>query len=981
MLADLADTANPRSAAGCIEDLLGTDGAADVREILVNGEIRNIFLSTVAGSRFLGSILSRNPKMAGSMFLRGGCFTRKTRADKERDLQERVLALAKTTDLDRALRSYKEEEFLRVGCRDLAGLADVQEVMAELSDLAAATLETAIGFHWDRLVARHGKPPLAANGIGFVAIGMGKISGQELNFSSDVDLIFLREPEEGRTEGPESVPVVRFYESLAQSVSRSLSDITEDGFVFRVDLRLRPEGEKGELVPSLTNALDYYLGWGRTWERSALMKAVPLAGDRKLGEEFVQEIEPFVYRKHLDYSTLEEMRVMKLRIESKLKRKPGINIKLGQGGIREIEFFVQALQVINGGKTRRVRSTSTLGALHLLRETGLLDKKTTDDLRNAYLFFRKTEHRIQINHQLQTHELPRTAEDQEELARRMGYRVDALKSFMADLERHRRAVEELFSSMFYHSEEEILGRISAEAKRIVESIHDEAAVLSLLATLGFEDPAGSYPILKNLIVPIDRKIASDKARSLLERLAPLFLEELLTVPEPGKALIALDTYIDSLYAHSTYFSTLLENPPTIQFIVRILGESRFFTDLLVRHPQAIDSLIARGAAAFPKSRESLESVLAERLAYCEDFETELDVLRTFKNEEMLMIGVKHLSGEIESPIARRLVTELAEVCLSAAVDLATREMTRKFGEFEFLDPLPFVVLGMGKLGGSEMTYLSDLDVIFIYDPPATQIGRFSSHEWFSRLANRIISILSVPTSEGTVFSIDTRLRPSGNKGPLVSSLSSFREYHRSTSELWEKQALIRARPLTGSPRLVREVKQIVRDCITRTRISDQEVKEIARLRKRMETELAVEDDLHVDLKTGHGGLVDVEFFVQANILMHAHSCPEIIRNNTLEGLAALRDKGIIDDAAFGSLDSGYRWLSNLEDRLRIMEHKSVDRLPLSGDKLRGLTLRLGYGEGAQDSLLRDYFMITGSIRKIYNSFFDGRHARGADADG
>lgn len=978
LLNELANTASPRSAAGCIDGLLTTGGTGLVEELLGSSEIRQAFFSTIGGSKFLSSILVRNPELTKSMFLQGGFLTRKTRGLKERELRERIETLAKTADLNRVLRIYKEEEFLRIGCRDLAGMADVQEVMAELSDLAAAILETAIDFHWRRLIDRHGKPQGLGDGIGFVAIGMGKISGQELNFSSDVDLIFLREPEEGRTAGPESVPVVRLYESLAQSVSRSLSDITEDGFVFRIDLRLRPEGEKGELVPSLTNALDYYLGWGRTWERSALMKAVPLAGDRELGEEFVREIEPFVYRKHLDYSTLEEMRVMKLRIEAVLRRKPGTNIKLGQGGIREIEFFVQALQLINGGKTRRVRSASTLEALDLLRETGLLDKKTTENLRSAYLFFRKTEHRIQINHQLQTHELPRTAEEQEELARRLGYRDDALKNFLADLEGHRRVVEELFSSMFYHSDEEIIRRISADARKVVDSIHDEAVTRTLLERYGFEDPAASYPILKNLLVPTDRKIASEKARTLLTRLAPLFLDELLTVPEPGKALIALDTYIDSLYAHSTYFSTLLENPPTIQFIVRILGESRFFTDLLVRHPQAIDSLIARGADEFPKSRDSLESIISERLAYCEDLEAELDALRTFKNEEMLMIGVKHLSAEIESPTARRLVTELAEVCLSAAVDLATKEMTRKFGEFDFLDPLPFVVLGMGKLGGREMTYLSDLDVIFIYDPPASQIGRFACHEWFSRLANRIISILSVPTAEGTVFSIDTRLRPSGNKGPLVSSLSSFREYHEATSELWEKQALVRARPVTGAPRLVREVNAIVRECITRTRISAQEVKEIARLRGRMETELAVEDDLHVDLKTGHGGLVDVEFFVQANILMHAYSHPEIIRNNTLEGLAALCEARIIDDTAFDSLDFGYRWLSNLEDRLRIMEHKSIDRLPLSGDKLRGLTLRLGYGEGGEDRLVKDYFMITGSIRKIYNSFFYGTREPGQD---
>ena len=320
-------------------------------------------------------------------------------------------------------------------------------------------------------------------------------------------------------------------------------------------------------------------------------------------------------------------------------------------------------------------------------------------------------------------------------------------------------------------------------------------------------------------------------------------------------------------------------------------------------------------------------------------------------------------------MARKLVTDLAEVCLQGAVEIALKEMGRKFGAFDFFETLPFVILGMGKLGGMEMTYLSDLDVIFIYDPPSEQIGRFSSHEWFSRLASRIISILSVPTSEGTVFAIDARLRPSGNKGPLVSSLSTFRDYHRSTSWIWEKQALIKARPVTGPSRLVEEITQIVRNCIIKTELSDEGLREIAKLRRRMESELALEDDLHVDLKTGHGGLVDVEFFVQANILKYAARRPDIIRNNTLEALAALHRAELLDEGSFRALDSGYRFLVSLEDRLRIMEHRSVDRMPLGGDKLKGLAWRLGYGDQGEDRLLNDYFRITGSIRKIYNSFF------------
>jgi glutamate-ammonia-ligase adenylyltransferase len=278
---------------------------------------------------------------------------------------------------------------------------------------------------------------------------------------------------------------------------------------------------------------------------------------------------------------------------------------------------------------------------------------------------------------------------------------------------------------------------------------------------------------------------------------------------------------------------------------------------------------------------------------------------------------------------------------------------------------------MGKLGGREMTYLSDVDVIFIYDYAEPQIGRFASHEWFTRLANRIISILSVPTAEGTVFAIDTRLRPSGQKGPLVSSLAAFREYHSTTSKLWEKQALTRARPVTGPPGLGSEVATIVRDCLIRTRIGPDDLKEIHRLRKRMENELALEDELHVDLKTGHGGLVDVEFFVQAHILMCAADHPKILVPNTLEALSELYAEALIDEASFHTLDHGYRFLSNLEDRLRTMEYRSVNRMPLKGDKLTGLARRLGYGEHGEERFLEDYFRVTGSVREIYDRFFVG----------
>ncbi len=969
LMEEILAAPNPKSAVGRIDDLLGTEGDHVVKGILGDRQVRGVLLATISGSGFLSSILCRRPDLLESHFAGPGHTVHKTRPAMEKDLRDRTSGITRIDDFDTALRWYKQEEYVRIGSRDLAGSADLREVMQELSDLAGAFIQVALEFHWGRLVCRHGAPPGQGDDVGFVVLGMGKLSGGELNFSSDVDLIFLCAGEQGRTLGDQSISLKRFYDVLAQSVTRSLNEVTEEGFVFRVDLRLRPEGERGELVPSVENALDYYLSWGRTWERVALMKAVPVAGDRGLGWSFLEELEPFIYRRHLDYSTLDDMREMKQRVQAQLRRKPGINIKLGQGGIREIEFFVQALQLINAGRTPTVRSPGTLEALGLLVQANILDETTAKDLREAYCFFRKTEHRIQINHQIQTHELPRTGEEQQELARRMGYHEDALTEFLSDLERLRGVVEDLFSGLFYHSNDENEHQVSSEAKRICENILDEAKSVDLLSAVGFEDPQSSYPILKSLIIPSERRGLSEKGRRLLERLAPLLIDELLDAPEPGSALISLDRYIDSLRVGSGYLSTLLENPATVRFLIKILGESRFFTDLLVRHPQSFDSLIARHSSEPVKDRGQLQKDLFQRLAYCTHYEAELDVLRMFKNEEILRIGAGYLSEEIDSSAARRLTTDLAEVCLEAAMEIARKEMGRKFGEPDFGDSVPFVILGMGKLGGQEMTYHSDLDVIFIYDPPSETVGRLSAHDWFSRFAGRIISVLSVPTSEGIAFEIDARLRPSGNQGPLVSTLSAFREYHKTTSEVWEKQALVKARPVVGPAGLRNEVNDILRDCIARAGAREVILEVIARLRKRIEAELAGEDMVHVDVKTGHGGLVDVEFFVQANILIHADTRPEILRSNTLEALAALYRAGLVTQESFHALDSGYRFLSSLEDRVRLMEQRSVDRLSLEGDRLKGLANRLGYGAGGDAAFVDDYFKVTRGIRKIYNSLF------------
>lgn len=966
----LGDIPNPATLTNRLEDIVLDETKDDLIKIFQDSDLSRVFLKTTAGSSYLAAAIRRCPQFMRTVYLNRGCFSRKDRNQKQAELKEQVSGAIESSNFDQLLRLYKEEDFLRIGTRDLSELADVIEIMAELSDLASAMVHISLEFHFNRLAQKHGRPSSLLEGMGIVAFAMGKLAGRELNFSSDIDLIFLRIPEEGWTEGDSRITVGKFYESLVRSVAKSLSEVTEDGFVFRVDLRLRPEGEKGELVPSLPNALDYYLAWGRTWERAALMRARPIAGDLNAGKEFLKDLEPFIYRKHLDYSTLDDMRDMKARIESQLRLKPGVNIKLGQGGIREVEFFVQALQLINAGRTPRVRSTSTLESLNLLSEAGLVDPATARTLKEAYLFFRKTEHRIQIDKQLQTHELPKSREEMEELAFRMGYKIRPLEEFLFDLETHRKIVEELFSGLLKVSGEGPRSVATASSRNIVEMIDDESTCSGLLSDAGFSNVTRSLNIIKKLVRQSSKAGSYDKSRSLLERVTPLFIDEIVKSPEPDRTLVALDNFVSSLKAGHAYFSTFLENPATAGFLIKILGESKLFTDLLIRHPQAIDSLIAKGVDDGPKSKDELESLFYERLAYSDDFEDQLNLLRRFKNEQMLTIGVRHLSEYATSTVVRREISDLAEVCLSGAAEIANREMAKKFGTATALDALPFVIVGMGKLGGQEMTYLSDLDIIFVYEWPSSQIGKLASHDWFSRFAGRIISVLNMHTAEGIAFQIDTRLRPSGNKGALVTSLESFAEYHKHTSALWEKQALIRARPVFGPAQLSEKVNNITRDCIMRTSISRSDLEEIDRLRKRMQRELALEDSINVDLKTGEGGLVDVEFFVQANILMHGHNRPEIIKTNTLDALAHLHRSHIIDYKTFETLDNGYRFLSDLEDRIRIMEEKSVDRMPLTGKKLKGLAQRLGYRTGSQETLVQEYFKVSYEIRKIYNSLFD-----------
>ncbi len=781
------------------------------------------------------------------------------------------------------------------------------------------------------------------------------------------------------------LPLHQYFCKLAEMITRALSQVTEDGFVFRVDLRLRPEGNSGELANSLRSAEVYYESWGQSWERAALLKARPVAGSIPLGERLLKNLEPFIYRRFLDYAMIEDIKMMKQKIDRSLarKREGERNLKLGRGGIREIEFFIQTLQLIYAGKNPALREKNSLRALDILRREGLIKAEEHRVLRAAYVFLRTVEHRIQVVQERQTHSLPEAQAERQTLARRCGF-ADAA-AFERTLEGHREAVESIYRDLFYTTEEEIREEVRPEVAFLFDPAVDADLVKDLLEEKGFKNADGAYDSLLMLREGPPHSHLTQRARRHLERIAPLLLQEVIDSPEPDRALANLERFLGALRARATFYALLAENREIIKVLVSLFGTSQFLSRIFIQHPEILDSLVSRSYAVFFKERRVMAGDLDELLAGAADYEEKLETLRRFRSEEFLRIAMSDLHGQMpqgESPLQ---LSFLADVCLNKAVAIAREELLPRYGLPFCLGPegegheAAFAILGMGKLGGMELNYHSDLDIIFIYegegetrpaggaDPERFRLQ--SNQEYFSRLAQRIISVLTLITREGYVYQIDTRLRPSGNQGPLVTSLPAYERYHQSSAQLWERQALTRARVVSGPEAFGRRITQLTRQIVYHRPLPPEFRGEICRLRNRMEVEIAREGEDHFNIKTGRGGMVDVEFVVQYLQLRHGGEHPALQETNTLEALAALQREKLLTAADGAALREGYAFLRRLENRLRLIHDQSINEL--SGDRpyLAKLARRLGYPEGPmrpEEAFLQDYREVTQKIRTLFN---------------
>ncbi|PLX85499.1 MAG: bifunctional [glutamate--ammonia ligase]-adenylyl-L-tyrosine phosphorylase/[glutamate--ammonia-ligase] adenylyltransferase [Desulfuromonas sp.] len=995
---DALAAADPDMALNNLERLCDALPTPPLAAVLESPRNRGPLLSVLGASPFLTGLLCRDPDAFRALFDGGQLYLPKDEAQMAAELREAAAESASFEELQVVLRRFKRREVLRIGSRDLCGLAPMEEVTAELSALAGACLHRACEVCGAMLRAEYGAPMIEdADGAEleeaeFTVLGMGKLGGRELNFSSDIDLIYFYSSERGQTAGlsdarggrRNSIALHQYFCKLSELVSKAVGQVTEDGFVFRVDLRLRPEGERGEMANSLRSAEIYYESWGQSWERAALIKARPVAGSIEVGERLLKNLEPFVYRRYLDYGMLEDMKVMKGKIDRSLtrEREGERNLKLGRGGIREVEFFIQALQIIFAGKNPLLRERNSLRALDLLLGEGLIGEDKHRTLREAYIFLRNTEHRIQMEQERQTHNLPARPEEMKTLARRCGF-ADAA-SFQEALEAHRGGVQEVFRDLFFTDEEQTREQVRPEVAYLFDPAADPDQVKDLLEEKGFGNPDGAYESLQLLRDP--QTHLTRRGRRHLERIAPLLIQEVLDSPEPDMALANLERFLGAVRARASFFALLGENREIIKVLVSLFGTSQFLSRIFIQHPEILDALVSRAYALHHKERREMEQTLQEMLEMAGDYEESLEALRRYRNEEFLRIAMGDILGHMAQGAGARQLSNLADVCLHAAWQIARAELVPRFGlpfcgDGEEGHEAAFAIVALGKLGGRELNYHSDLDIIFVHEgegetrPVAgADPERFrpqSNQEYFSRLAQRIISVLTLMTREGTVYQIDTRLRPSGNQGPLVTSLPAYESYHRSSAQLWERQALVKARVVAGPAAFARSIAELNCSIVYESPLPEGLAEEIRRLRQRMETEIAREDRDRFNIKTGRGGIVDVEFLAQYLQLLHGGRRSAVRGTNTLQALKALRVVGILDEADLQVLEGGYKFLRRLENKLRLVHDQSISELSGERRYLVKLARRLDYPEAPvrpDQAFLADYRRVTEQIRAVFDRF-------------
>ncbi|MDM8523070.1 bifunctional [glutamate--ammonia ligase]-adenylyl-L-tyrosine phosphorylase/[glutamate--ammonia-ligase] adenylyltransferase [Desulfococcaceae bacterium HSG8] len=892
-----------------------------------------------AFSDFVARTCIRNPEMPDELIRSGDLQKEYAEGEYSARLESLLSGAEDEASLGSILRGFRSREMIRIAWRDLACYTDLSGTMRELSEFAEACIQHALLLLYEWECEKFGIPSgKNASDQSLVVMGMGKLGACELNFSSDIDLIFAY-PEPGETRAPggqdsglrSPVSNEEFFVRLCRRLIKVLSANTSEGFVFRVDMGLRPYGESGPLVMNFDALEAYYQSQGREWERYAWIKARPVAGDKAAGNQLLKRLIPFVYRRYLDFGVFESLREMKHKITLEVKRKKmKNNIKLGSGGIREIEFFGQIFQLTRGGVRHALQERSIQKVLRILAHENYIGQDVCDTLDSAYVFLRNTEHRLQEFSDKQTQDIPSDPDGQERIAASMGF--GSPESFASELMKHRENVHRRFSGLLEpkNPEKGEDERIENALKDVWHNLTGDEPDRKVIADAGFDNPDDVLNTLTQLRDHLDAVALVREGRERIDKLIPLLLKEVGTSAPSAQGLDHIIDLIKAVKKRTSYISLLLENPGAITHLIRLAG-SPWIISLLARHPVLLDELLDPRSLYVPPRRSDLERDLRRRLSQIpsDDLEAQMEELRIFKQINTMHVAAADITDVFPLMKVSDYLSDIAETILNEAIEISWNNLVEKHGKptcqlgGDTFDK-GFAVIAYGKLGGLELGYSSDLDLVFLHagTPGETRGGKrlIDNAQFFGRLGQRLIHVMSTHTPAGMLYEADMRLRPSGSSGLLVCHIDAFGAYQANEAWTWEKQAIIKAKPVSGDHRIAKQFEEIRKDVLAQPRNRTVLQKEVRNMRQRMRRELLKPEPGVFDLKQSEGGMVDIEFLVQYLVLLKACEHPELLRwTDNVRLIGTLAETGVIDDFTAYLLRKAYLTYRIVGHRLSLRE--------------------------------------------------------------
>ena len=860
-------------------------------------------------SEFVAQTCTRQHDSLLDLINNGDLFSADVRDSYKNQLS--INTIQNDAQLMKILRQFRNKQMLRIAWRDLAEWSDLDETLLDLTALAESCIQFTLDYLYQQACDKYGTPVLTdGTEQGLVVLGMGKLGAFELNYSSDIDLIFAYQ-QDGVLADRKETSYGEFFSRICRQLVKILDEITADGFVFRTDIRLRPFGDSGPVIMTFDGLENYYQTQAREWERYAMVKARPVAGDKQGGEKFMALIKPFVYRRYLDYGAFEELRSLKQQITQELQRKDRMdNIKLGPGGIREIEFIGQAFQLIRGGQDVALQERSIQPILTLLGEKNLISAEESKQLRSAYRFLRRVENHIQEFQDKQTHDLPESARDQAILAFSLGY--PDWHHFKAELDQVREQVQSLFIDVFSIQETD---NVAQKSEQIWMGKADAETSLNQLAELGYPKPEKILSLLEQLKASNAISRLSSKGMTRLNKLMPNILDALAHEKNATITLQRLCSLFETMVGRNVYLSLLAENDHALHQLITLTASSSWISEYLAKYPSLFDELLDTRSLYDPLDRAALEQQLAELLAKIDhsDLEQLMIALCKFKQINVLRVAAADIMGAAPLMVVSDYLSYIAEVILQQAVKIAWNLLAEKHGTppDTSANHIRFGIVGFGKLGGMELSYTSDLDLIFIYDYPdfnAMTNGhkQISSAQFYARLSQRIRSLLNTQMLSGMVYEIDMRLRPNGDSGLLATPLNSYENYLKKEAWTWEHQALVRGRFITGDADTQAKYEAIRQRVLCLPRNALDLKQEVREMREKMRDALDNSNQQTFNLKQGIGGIADIEFIVQYCILAYSEKHPELTQvTDNIHLLNTLAEQQLLSQEQVNTLKQAY----------------------------------------------------------------------------